>query len=65
MSKCSSRRWLWGVLLVLSSGTLVQTSCSTLLQESIIGLTTAVANQFIQNAIFKALNVSSGFSLGT
>ncbi len=53
------------MLLVLTSGTLMQTSCGTLAQESLIGLTTAVANQFIQNAIFKALHVSSGFSLGT
>jgi hypothetical protein len=51
-------------LLVLSSGTLLQTSCSALAQDAIIGLGSAIANSFIQNIIYQALNVS-GFSVGT
>lgn len=57
-------RWLMAVM-ILTSGTLLQTSCSALAVEAATGLAGSVTSQYIRNVIYRALGLSSGSSLST
>jgi hypothetical protein len=51
--------------MILASGTLLQTSCSTLAVEATSGLASSITNQYIRNVIYRALGLSSVSSLST
>lgn len=55
------QRWMM-ILLTLTSGTLMQTSCNTIAADVVGGLATSVTNQFIRNVVFDALNAAGGGS---
>lgn len=65
MLRCSRSRLVFAAM-ILASGTLFQTSCSTLATEATSGLASSIANQFIRNFIYDVLGASSGIgSLST
>lgn len=59
------RRLAWLLTTILAGGTLLQTSCTSIIADGATGLATSIADQYIRNLIYQLLNLSSISSLST